>query len=138
MNELSVGLYSRLSSATALTSLLAGGTAGTSIFDGEAPAQAIFPYVVFNIQGGGDVNDNPHRVKNLVVFVRAYTDDNKKSAGMVDAQIDTLLHLVPFSNITGWTGTWLARERDLENVENPPTGGQIFMQGGLYRVRLAK
>jgi hypothetical protein len=130
-------IYSRLNGATALTNILAGGTIGTSIFALQAPKAAAYPYIVYSVQGGGDTNDTQNRVKDIVLFVRAYGTVNRQ-AGSIDAQIDTALHLVPFSNVTGWTNIWLAREQDLEMVENPPTSEQVFMNGGLYRVMLDK
>ena len=129
MKFLNAALYSRLSTTTAVASLLSGTTA---IYALQAPENAVYPYVVYNVQGGGDTNDSPHRVKNLVVFVRAYGTVNSQ-VGSIDAQIDTALHLVPFSGISGWASLWMAREQDIELVENPPTGGQVFMNGGLYR-----
>ena len=132
MKALNTALYSRLSTATALTSLLAG---TTSVYALQAPEGATLPYVCFNLQGGGDTNDTANRLKNLVVFVRAYATTNAR-AGSIDAQIDMALHLVPFTGVSGWTNIWLAREQDLEIVENPPTGGQVFMNGGLYRCML--
>ena len=90
--------------------------------------------IVFNVQGGGDENLTPHRTKNLVVSVRAYSNTNAR-AGSIDAQIDTALHMVPFTNVTGWTNVWLARETDIETVEDAPNNTQVFMNGGLYRVR---
>jgi hypothetical protein len=66
------------------------------------------------------------------VSIRAYATVNTR-AGSIDAAIDTALHFVPFTNVTGWTNIWLARETDIETVENPPTGSQVFMNGGLYR-----
>lgn len=128
MNALDAALYSRLQ-GTAITSLLAG---TTSIFHLQAPEGASLPYVVFNIQGGGDTNDTANRLKNLVVFVRAYSVNSAAQAGSVDAQIDTALHLAPLT-VSGWTNLWLARETDLETVENEPNGRQVFMSGGLYR-----
>jgi hypothetical protein len=136
MSALNAAIYGRLGTITALTNLLAHGTA--SIFNLQAPENEAYPYVVYSLQGGGDENDNPHRTKNIVLFVRCYSTTSAKNAGSIDTQIDTALHLVPFTNVSGWTNTWLARETDLETVENPPTGAQIFMQGGLYRSRLAK
>lgn len=137
MNVLDTAIYSRLNGATALTSLLAGGTIGTSIFSLQAPKNAAYPYVVFSHQGGGDDNDTQNRTKNLIRYVRAYGTANAQ-AGSIDAQIDAALHLIPFSNVSGWTTMWLAREEDIELVENPPTGNQVFTQGGLYRIRLDK
>ena len=134
MKWLNTAIYSKLNGATALTSLLSGTAA---IYALQATESAVYPYVVFNVQGGGDMNESPHRVKNLVVFVRAYGTVNSQ-AGSIDAQIDTALHLVPFSGVSGWTNLWMAREQDLERVENPPTGGQVFMNGGLYRCYFEK
>lgn len=132
MKALNTALYTKLNGATAVTSLLSGTTA---IYAQQAPEGAVYPYIVFNIQGGGDTNDTANRLKNLVLFVRAYATTNAQ-AGSIDAQIDTALHLVPFTGVSGWTNIWLAREQDLETVENPPTGGQVFMNGGLYRCML--
>ena len=130
MKFLNSAIYSRLNGATAVTSLLSGTTA---IYSLQAPQGAAYPYIVYNVQGGGDVNDTSNRLKNLVVFVRAYGTVNAQ-VGSVDAQIDTALHLVPFTGVSGYNNIWLAREQDLETVENPPTGEQVFMNGGLYRM----
>jgi len=132
MKALNQSIYNRLGSATAVTALLA---TGTPIYALQAPEGATLPYITFSIQGGGDTNDTANRLKNLVVFVRAYATTNAR-AGSIDAQIDTALHLIPFTGVSGWTNIWLAREQDLEIVENPPTGGQVFMNGGLYRCML--
>ena len=129
MKALNASIYSRLNGATALTSLLAG---TTSVYYLQAPEGAALPYVVFNIQGGGDVNDTANRLKNLIIFIRGYATSTVR-AGSIDSAIDTAIHLVPFTNMTGWTNIWLARETDLETVENPPSGSPIYMNGGLYR-----
>ena len=131
MKALNQSLYNKLNGATALTALLAG---TTSIYAQQAPESASYPYVVYNVQGGGDTNDTANRLKNLVVFVRGYSKTSNANAGSIDAQIDAALHMVPFTGMSGWTNIWLARETDLESVENPPTGGQVWMNGGLYRI----
>jgi hypothetical protein len=122
--------YTRLSGGTALTALLAAGTA--SIFHLQAPEGAALPYVLWSLQGGGDENLSAHRVKQDIYFVRAYSGVSAAQAGAIDAQIDPLLHLVPLT-VSGWTDLWLARETDLESVEITPTGARVWMQGGLYR-----
>lgn len=132
MNALNAAIYSRLQGTAAVTSLLAGTTA---IYNLQAPEEQDYPYIVFNVQGGGDENQSQHRTKNLVVFVRAYAAASAAQAGSIDTQIDAALHLNPLT-ITGWSNFWLARERDIELVENDPSGRQIFTSGGLYRVRI--
>jgi hypothetical protein len=130
MKFLNTAMYSRLNGATAVTSLLSGTTA---IYAMQAPEGAALSYVTFSIQGGGDVNDTANRLKDVLVFVRGYATSNAR-AGSIDSAIDAALHLVPFASMTGWTNIWLAREQDIETVENPPTGSQVFMNGGLYRM----
>ena len=136
MNVLDTAIYSRLQTTSALTSLLAG---TTSLYQRQAPENATLPYVVWNVQGGGDVNDTPTRLKNLVLYVRAYTAGPNGAAqgGSIDAQLDTALHLNPLT-VSGWTNIWLARETDIELVETNPTGQQIYATGGLYREILSK
>ena len=129
MKALNTAIYSRLGTTSAVTSLLA---AGTPIYALQAPEGAALPYIVWSVQGGGDTNDTANRLKNLLIFIRGYATTNIR-AGSIDAAIDTALHLVPFTNVTGWTNIWLAREQDLETVENTPTGSQVFMNGGSYR-----
>lgn len=131
MNVLNSAIYSRLQGTAAITALLAGTTA---IYYMQAPEDQDYPYIVWNIQAGGDMNETPRRRKNLVLFVRAYTAGPTGAAqgGSIDAQVDTALHLVPLT-VSGWTNIWLARERDIETIENEPSGRQIHTTGGLYR-----
>lgn len=135
MNELNAAIYTRLQ-GTAITSRLAG---TTSIYHMQAPEGTALPYVVYNLQGGGDTNDTQNRVKDLVVSIRAYAKGNSGAAvaGSIDAQIDAAFHLVPLT-VSGWTDIWLARETDLETVENEPSGNKICMAGGFYRIILDK
>ncbi len=75
MNALETALYNTLSGGTALTALLAGGTAAPSIYNQQAPDEAAFPYVVFALQGGGD--ENSHRDFRAISAVL----DRLKNAG---------------------------------------------------------
>lgn len=130
MNVLNTAIYSRLGTTTAITNLLASGSA--SIFNLQAKEGAALPYIVWSIQGGGDENLTANRTKNLMVFIRAYSGVSAAQAGSIDAQIDTALHLNPLT-VSGWTNIWLARETDLETVENIPNTKPVYMNGGFYR-----
>lgn len=132
MNALDAAIYTRLSSTSAITSLLDNGA--SSVFHLQASNLAQLPYVVFNQQSGGDKNTEPHRIKDLIIFIRAYSL-SAKEAGEIDEQIDAALHHVPLT-VSGWSNLWLVREQDLELVENPPNAKQIYMAGGLYRTIL--
>jgi len=132
MNVLDQAIYTKLNAATALTSLLAGTAA---IYHIQAPDNATLPYVVFNIQGGGDENQTPKRRKNLIVYVRAYSGVSALNAGSIDTQIDTLMHGGTIS-VSGWANIWLNRENDIELVDNTPSGKKVWMSGAYFRARL--
>lgn len=134
MNVLDAAVYSKLQGTTAITSQLSGTTAIYSVQakDGEA-----LPYIVFNIQGGGDENMDAHRTKNIIMFVRAYSQTSKAQAGSIDSAVDTAIHRQSLT-VSGWANFWTARESDLETVQVQPDGQKIYMVGGLYRVRIEK
>lgn len=132
MNVMDAAIYTKLQTTSAVTSLLAG---TTSIYSGQAPDNATMPFIVFNVQGGGDENLDRHRTKNLVYLIRAYSQVSKAQAGSIDAAIDTALHLQTL-NPSGWANFWTARTEDLSLVDNPPSGQKIWMVGGLYQVRI--
>jgi len=133
MNALNKGLFDTLKGGTALTNALGG----TAIYNVQAPDNAVLPYVVFSVAGGGDENITPSRSKNILYYVRAYSKTSAAHAGTIDGFVDTLLHGKSLS-VTGWSNFWLARETDVENVDNEPSGEKVWMSGGYYRVRLDK
>jgi hypothetical protein len=134
MNALETALYGALAGGTALTALLAGGTAAPSVYNQQAPDGAAFDYVVFTLMAGGDENETPHRTKNLVYQVRAVSQASPAQAGLIDAQIDAVLHLKPLT-VSGWANIWCAREGDFaltETIDNV----NYYHAGGQYRIRL--
>lgn len=131
INLLNSALYSKLSAGTALTALLAGGTAG--IYHMQAPEGAALPYVVYSWQGGGQTNEVPD-LQNRIEFIRCYAS-SAATAGSADAAIYNLLHGQSLS-ITGWTTVSLQREDDYETVEIPANGSPVYTMGGLYRLIL--
>jgi hypothetical protein len=135
MNALTAGIYTKLTGGTALTSLLTGGTATPSIYYEQAPHKSVLPYVVFNIQGGGDLNLCPGRMKEVLYFVRGYTKASTAAAGLIDAQIDALLHNQSVT-VTGWSSIDIQRETDMEETETAANGEIIYMAGGVYRFSL--
>lgn len=134
MNALNAAIYSKLTGGSGLIALLA---TSTSIFYEQAPDDAALDYVVFSLQGGGDENLTPNRTKNLVMFVRGYSQTGAAKAGQIDAACDALLHGSALT-VTGWTNFWSAREDDLAAVEVDRAGVKTYMSGGMYRIRLDK
>jgi hypothetical protein len=136
MNELAVGLYQALS-GTAITALLSGGTTSgsASIYHLQAADGANLDYVVFNVQGGGDRNMTPTRLRDMVVYVRAYSATSARQAGLIDTQIDAAIHGKSIS-VSGWSNLFTARTQDIESVETTPSNEKIWCAGGLYRVAI--
>ena len=132
MNELNKSIYDTLQAGTAYTALLAG---TTSIYHLQAPDNSTLPYTVFSIQAGGDENQTPKRRKNLIMYVRHYSQTSAGNAGSIDTEADTLLHGQTLS-VSGWTNFWCNREQDLDMIENEPSGEKVWMSGGFYRMRL--
>lgn len=133
MNALNTGILTKLTGGTALTNLLSGGTA--SVYYQQATDKAVMPYVVYSIQGGGDLNLCPSRMKDMLYFVRGYSKVSPAAAGSIDAQIDTLLHNQTVT-VAGWSNYNTVREQDLENVETLANGDKVYMAGGVYRFSL--
>lgn len=131
MNSLDTAIYSKLSAGTGLTSLLAG---TTSIYHIHAPEGASYPYIVFNIQGGGPENITPSDMRTYVEFVRGY-GTTAAQVGSIDAQISSLLHQGSLT-VSSYTNWWMIRETDLEDAYLQPNGKYVYMSGALYRIRL--
>ena len=131
MNALNAGIYTALSSGTALTALLGG----TSIYHLQAPDDAALPYVVYSWQGGGRVGFVPNLTDQLE-FIRAY-GTTAYQAGTIDGAITALLDGVAIS-VTGWTVAMLHRQDDFESVETLPSGDKTYAMGGIYRVVMDK
>src|SRR5512139_149109 len=130
-NALNTAIYTKLTGATALTSLLSG---TASIYYLQAPDHGTLPYCVWNYMAGGPVNDYPHDSRDEIVFVRGYATI-AALAGTIDAQISTLLHRGTLT-VSGYTNWWIARETETALIENAPDGTRVYMAGAQYRVRL--
>lgn len=129
---LETGLYNALTGAGDLITELGG----TYIYNKQAPQSPEDKYVIFQQQGGGDVNDTPIRERNILysVFGVALTQED---AGAVDTEIDTALHLATLT-ITGWSNLWLARETDINFSEIDGGGVTRYRAGAIYRVIMDK
>lgn len=132
-SALKAALYGTISAASSVTSLLAG---TASVYHLKAPEGASLAYVVYNVQGGGNVNQTPHEVKNMLLFIRGYSRVDAV-AGSIDDALYALLHRKPIS-ISGWSNLWIARQDDMEGHEIEPTGDSVFMSGGIYRLLAEK
>lgn len=128
VTALETGLYNKLSTDSDLITALGG----TIIYNKQAPQGVDDPYVVFNWQGGGDLNESPTRMRGLVYQVRAIAT-TQGTAAAVDAFIDAALHKQALT-VSGWSNIWLARETDINFVEQDTSGVAHYHVGGLYRI----
>lgn len=140
-NALNAAIYTKLAgtAGTALTSLLAGGTASPSVYFEQAPDNSTAPYVVWLFPSELDRNLIPHRMKDIVL--RAYAVANVPAqAGTIDAAIDTLLHggTLTFGTATGWTQIWLRRENGYQLITISEAGIRYYTSGADYRIEITK
>lgn len=111
-------------------------TAGSAVYFIAAPDGRALPYIVFDYVNEGDDNDNPHRNKNCVVFIRAYAE-SPSVAGLIDGQIDAALHNKVLS-VSGYTNFQTRRENGMSSMEVDSAKRKIYMSGADYRIRACK
>jgi len=131
MRAVDVGLYSKLSADTALVALL---SADTPMFNMVAPPNTDMPYVIFFGSGGGPDNITPSDLRSMVYGVKGVAS-TLNAAASIDARIDTLLHNNSIT-VSGYTNIWLARETEVQLVEDAPDGNPIYHYGAYYRIRI--
>ena len=134
MNDLEAAIFSKLTGASTVTSLLA--TSG-SVFNVTVPTGYGYPLILFNLQGGGDLNDTPRRAKEPLYQVKALSDISMYEAGQIDDAMDAVLHNTTLT-VSGWTNYWCARESDVRFAESLPDGSYIYHSGGIYRIGVSK
>jgi hypothetical protein len=112
-----------------------GGTitsAGSRVYFLNAPDNPTLPYVIWDYVNEGDRNDTSHRLKNCVLFIRAYAT-TPAAAGTIDGQIDTALHEKTLS-VSGWTNIQTRRENGMSLAETDAAGKKTYMCGADYRI----
>lgn len=128
ITALETGLYNKLKADSTLTTALGG----TIIYNKIAPQGVSDSYVVFGWQGGGDQNESPTRMRNLVYQVQAIAT-TQGTAATLDGYIDSALHNQSLT-VSGWSNIWLAREGDINYTEQDTSGVTHYHVGGFYRI----
>lgn len=127
-SALETGLYSKLIGQASLITALGG----TLVYNALAPQNPGTKYVVFQWQGGGDANESPTRMRNLLYAVRGIAT-TKATAYAIDTAIDDALHNQTLT-VTGWTNIQCHRETDINFIEQDAGGVNRYHAGGIYRV----
>lgn len=134
MNVIEQALYSKLTSTSSITTLLASANA---VYNEEAPEGAAFPFVIFGEYAGSGDNDSPHDAIQMLYQLKGSATTGFLQAGAIDAAIRAALHRATLT-VTGWTNFKTQWESPIKVLEHLPGGGSVFTVGGVYRLRLAK
>lgn len=125
---LETGLYSKLSTDNDLIEELGG----TAIYNKQAPQSPGSAYVVFGWQGGGDENESPRRLRNVLYQIKGIAR-RQSTAASIDSKLDAALHLQTLT-VSGFSNIWMAREGDINYVEQDSGGVTWYHVGGMYRI----
>jgi hypothetical protein len=128
ISALETGLYNKLVAQSSLITALGG----TIIYAGLAPQPAPSKYVVYQWQGGGDANESPTRMRNLLYTVRGIAT-TAAAARAIDSAIDDALHKATLT-VSGWTNIQTQRETDINFIEQDAGGVNRYHAGGIYRI----
>jgi hypothetical protein len=134
-NDVEKALYDKLGTTSALTTLLADGSA--SIYNGQVLQGDSFPVVVFSFQSGTDDNKTPNRAKQFLYLIKSVTSTKLQDSGDIDAEVDTALHNSSLA-ISGYTNYWLMREQGVRFTELGEDGKRYYHVGGIFRIRIAQ
>jgi len=130
-------LYGKLAGDTTLNNLLGSPPSGysKSIYHGEAPQGAAFPFVIFQKQAGTPTESFglPSAFENDVWLVKGIDrSSSADTAEAIQARIQVLLNDASLS-ISGSTLLYLRRQSDVEYPE--VTDGVTYRHAGaLYRL----
>ncbi len=132
MNALEEALYDQLAGGTALAAAV-----GTQFFRSAAPPEAEHPFVIYQLQSGGDENATGVDSLDLRYGVRAVSAASADEAGDLDDLIRARLHRATLS-VSGWNNCWTTREAEIRTLETDASGKQFWHAGAVYRIRLDK
>jgi hypothetical protein len=130
MNALETAIYGKLAGGTALTSLLAAGSA--SIYNGQPPRDATLPWVTFSLASGIEQNNNVVRMQRMTYLVKGVASSVYAAGAIADAA-DALLHDTTLT-VTGYTVFLVGRTSVVRYQERDPVGNVIGHAGGEYVV----
>lgn len=86
-SALEIGLYSKLTGQASLITALGG----TLIYNSMSPQNPDTKYVVFQWQGGGDLNESPTRMRSLLYTVRGIATTKANALAIDPALADSTL-----------------------------------------------
>lgn len=133
MNATDTALYTALTGASALTTLLAG---TAHVYKDLAPEGTDPPYVVFQTQSPSTPRHTFGGVayENALITVRGVTQGPSAAlAGSIAVQIDAALHDQALT-ISGHTHMYCRRVQDVDYPELAAGGQRYVHRGAIYRI----
>jgi hypothetical protein len=135
MNATAAAIFAALN-VSALTDLLAD-TDPVSIYEAQAPDNALYPFVVISKMDDAKDNTTAHKVYDLIYQVRGFTKSSMKGAQAIAEVIDGLLDNQSLT-ITGFAQLRLVRDRGIQFVENQASTDKVFSAGSLFKLKAEK
>ena len=137
INPIGKALFTKLTGASALTSLLSAGTAG--VFEDIAPQNEAPLYVVFNAQAPSTptyaFGSATVKFEDAIYQVKAVGEGHSAAAaGTAADKIDDALNGATLT-ITGYTSVQGVRLQNIAYPEIAAGGKRFNHRGALYRVR---
>ena len=138
MNAVGKALFTKLTGASSLTSLLSAGTAG--VFENVAQQNEDVPYVVFNAQSPSTPlyafgNAATVKIEDIIYQVKGITEGHSTAAGGTIAdKINDALNGATLT-VSGYTCFQVSRLQDIDYPEVVQGGKRFNHRGALYRVR---
>lgn len=124
MNELDTAIYTALTAGTVNAYNMSAGTAA-------------LPYVIYNQQAGGYLNEAQHDAVEYLYQMQCYSGVSLAAAWAQEAQVKALLKGKTLS-VSGWTHVSTFRETDVPIMETLANGEHVYSVRAFYRFRLSK
>lgn len=131
MTDTLTAMDTALRTALAAHSALAALTNG-QIYEGQAPAEAVYPFVLFSCVAGGDQELAPTRDVSLLYQVECWSESAGVSA-QVAGYIDEALHRATLE-AAGWS-VYHCKRAGVIRLTDLVQGRQYEARGGEYRIR---
>lgn len=130
-------LYGRLTGdAGVLAALGAGyGVYNQAVWD-DAAQPAVYPWLVFNLQGGRDDSTAAKALADLHYQVKALGPEQVPVKALA-AAAHAALEAQPLA-LSGAVNIWLRRLQPLRLAQPDGAGGYVYHAGGIYRIWLAR
>ncbi len=103
------------------------------VYFGQAAEAADFPYLLMNDAGGGSTNDTPRDAFDLILQVKAVSDDGAEAL-LLSESVRGVLHNGSITLASPWKLLDIQHEAPFYFVENDERR-QYYHAGGTYRVR---